>query len=55
VYDLAFHPGAAKDLRGLDSTVRRRILTKINWLLEHVEEWRHEPLTGQWRECTAFG
>jgi len=35
-------------LRDLDRSIRRRILAKIQWLLEHVEEIRHEPLTAPW-------
>ena len=48
VYELAFHPDVAKDLRGLDHAIRQRILAKIQWLLEHVEEVQHEPLTARW-------
>jgi len=48
VYKPAFHPGVARDLKGLDESIRRRILDKIHWLPEHVEEMRHEPLTAQW-------
>lgn len=48
MYEPAFHPDVAKDLSGLDRSIRQRILNKIQWLLEHVEEIRHEPLTAQW-------
>jgi len=48
VYEPAFHPSVTKDLKGLDKSIRQRILDKIQWLLEHVEEMRHEPLTAQW-------
>lgn len=48
MYKPAFHPGVARDLKSLDESIRRRILDKIHWLLEHVEEMRHEPLTAQW-------
>ena len=48
MYKPAFHPNVAKDLKGLDRSIRQRILNKIQWLLEHVEEVRHEPLTAQW-------
>jgi mRNA interferase RelE/StbE len=48
VYELAFHPNVAKDLRGLDKSIRQRILSRIEWLVDHVEEIRHEPLTAQW-------
>ncbi len=48
MYKPAFHPNVAKDLKSLDRGIRKRILNKIQWLLEHVEEIRHEPLTAQW-------
>ena len=48
MYEPAFHPDVVKDLKGLDRSIRQRILNKIQWLLEHVEEIRHEPLTAQW-------
>ena len=48
MYELAFHPNVAKDLRGLDKSIRQRILSRIEWLVDHVEELRHEPLTAQW-------
>ena len=49
MYELAFHPGVAKDLKDLDKDVRQRILNKIRWLLEHAEEIQHKPLTAQWK------
>jgi mRNA interferase RelE/StbE len=48
VYEAAFHPDVAKDLQSLDKNIRLRILDKIQWLLEHVEELRHKSLTAQW-------
>ena len=48
MYEPAFHPDVAKDLKGLDRSIKQRILDKIQWLLEHVEEMRHESLTAQW-------
>jgi mRNA interferase RelE/StbE len=48
VYELAFHPDAAEDFKALDKTIRQRALDRINWLLEHVEEIQHKPLTAQW-------
>jgi len=48
VYELAFLPGVTRDLEGLDKSIRRRILDKIRWLLEHVEEMQHKPLSAQW-------
>jgi mRNA interferase RelE/StbE len=48
MYDLMFHPDVAKDLKHLDRSIRQRILDKIQWLLERIEEIHHEPLTAQW-------
>jgi mRNA interferase RelE/StbE len=48
VYEPAFHPDVTKDLQDLDKHVQQRVLDKIQWLLEHVEEMRHKPLTAQW-------
>jgi mRNA interferase RelE/StbE len=48
VYEPVFHPDVAKDLKGLDRGIRQRILNKIQWLLEHVEEVQHESLAAQW-------
>jgi len=48
VYELAFHPEAAKDLARLNADVRQRILNKVQWLLENIEEIQHKPLTAQW-------
>ena len=50
MYELLFYPGVARDLETLDKSTRERILDKIQWLLEHVEEVRHKPLAAQWAE-----
>jgi len=47
VYELVFYPGVARDLEALDKSTRERILDKMLWLLEHVEEVRHKPLAAQ--------
>jgi mRNA interferase RelE/StbE len=48
VYELVFHPDAAKDLKNLDKSTRQRILDKIEWLGGHIEGMRHNRLTAQW-------
>ena len=48
VYELAFHPEAAKELKRLEANVRQRVLNKVQWLLEHIEDVQHKPLTAQW-------
>ncbi len=48
MYILAFHPDVAKDLKRLDRPTRERILRKLEWLCEHADVLRHEPLAAQW-------
>ena len=48
MYEVAFNPHAARDLKSLDKSIRQRILGRIDWLAEHAEQVRHEPLTAQW-------
>ena len=48
MYEPAFHPDAVEDLKALDKTIRQRVLDRIHWLLAHVEEIRHKPLTAHW-------
>jgi mRNA interferase RelE/StbE len=48
VYEPVFHPDVTKDLKDLDRSIRRRVLNKIQWLLEYVEEMQHKPLAAQW-------
>ncbi len=47
MYEPAFHPDVAKDLKSLDRSIRQRVLDKIQWLLEHIEETQPKPLTAQ--------
>ncbi len=37
---------ANRQLKKLDSTVARRIVDQINWLAQHFEQLKPEPLTG---------
>lgn len=39
-----------KDLAKLDSEIQRRIIDKLNWLLENFENILPEVLTGEFRE-----
>lgn len=41
---------AEKDLAKLDSEIQRRIIDKLNWLLENFENILPEVLTGEFRE-----
>jgi len=46
MYEIEFHPRAAKDLERLDRAVAGRILTKIRWLAANFDSIRPEPLVG---------
>lgn len=47
---LEFSPEAQKDLAKLDRDIRRRIIDKLNWLVENFEHIFPEILTGEFRE-----
>lgn len=50
LWSLEFLPEAEKDLANLDYGVRRRVIDKLNWLLENFENVIPEVLTGEFRE-----
>jgi mRNA interferase RelE/StbE len=51
-YRIEFRPEARDDLQNLDFAVRHRILKRIQWLGEHVEEISPDPLSGgEWLGC----
>lgn len=47
---IEFLPEAEKDLAKLDREIRRRIIDKLNWLLENFENIFPEVLIGEFRE-----
>ena len=49
-WSLEFLVEAEKDLAKLDRDIRRRIIDKLNWLLENFENILPEVLTGEFRE-----
>ena len=46
MYRVRFLRSAKRDLERLDKPVAARILQRIRWLAEHVEDARLQPLTG---------
>ena len=49
-WSLDFSLAAEKDLAGFDSSIRRRIIDKLDWLLVHFESILPSVLTGEFRE-----
>ena len=47
-YVLQLTEEAEKDLKRLDKTVAKRIVTKLQWLAANAETYSHTALTGQW-------
>lgn len=46
MYRIRILDAAAQELGGLDKPVGRRIVRRINWLAENLEDIRPEALTG---------
>lgn len=49
-WHLAFTSEAEKDLKKLDRSVRNRIITKLDWLIENFDFIVHLPLTGEFKD-----
>lgn len=49
-WSIEFLPEAEKDLAKLDREIQRRIIDKLDWLLENFENTLPEVLTGEFRE-----
>lgn len=49
-WSLEFSLAAEKDLAGLDRIIRRRIIDKLDWLLENFESILSSILPGEFRE-----
>ena len=45
-YKVEFRPDASRSIGKLDSVISRRIIQKITWLTENIENITPEPLTG---------
>ena len=39
-----------KDLENLDQSIQKRIIQKVNWLLENFQEINQEQLSEKWKE-----
>lgn len=39
-----------KDLESLDQSIQKRIIQKVNWLLENFQEINQEQLSEKWKE-----
>jgi mRNA interferase RelE/StbE len=46
MYIVHFTDEAEREIERLDPTVRRRIIKRLAWLAENIENIRAEPLTG---------
>ena len=54
-YHVEFTPEAEIDLARLDRAVAQRILTRVRWLAQHIEEISLEPVTGKpWKGLFKF-
>ncbi len=49
-WSIEFLPEAEKDLVKFDREIRRRIIDKLDWLLENFENIFPEILTGEFKE-----
>ncbi|RJP52423.1 MAG: type II toxin-antitoxin system RelE/ParE family toxin [Anaerolineaceae bacterium] len=45
---------AARDLANLDKPVARRIVLRLNWMVENFDGIRHIPLSGELSEFYKF-
>ncbi|MGH7809102.1 MAG: type II toxin-antitoxin system RelE family toxin, partial [Candidatus Binatia bacterium] len=46
-YLVEFRPEAERDISRLDKVVAQRVLTRIKWLAEHIEDIQLEALQGK--------
>lgn len=46
MYDIQFLDAAIDDLTRLDSAIARRIVARLNWLVENLGDVEHIPLKG---------
>jgi mRNA interferase RelE/StbE len=54
MYALGILAQAQRDLARLDPPLRKRIGKRIDWIAEHVNEIRHESLSGEWSRFLKF-
>jgi mRNA interferase RelE/StbE len=48
-YQVEFVPSAIKDLQAIDRVIAQRIINKIKWLSENLDDITPEILAGKWR------
>ena len=54
-YEVTLTPEAAKDIKGLDTTIVTRILDKIEWLGVNADIIRHQVLQeAEWSKCFKY-
>lgn len=49
MYQLELMPEALEDLASLDRPAVQRILEKLRWLAQNLEQLTPEPLRGEWK------
>ncbi|MBN1900625.1 type II toxin-antitoxin system RelE/ParE family toxin [Candidatus Sumerlaeota bacterium] len=47
MYNINFTPQGFKSLESLDREIAQRILDKLKWFIEHIDEIRGMPLSGE--------
>jgi mRNA interferase RelE/StbE len=47
-YQVEFVPAAIKDLQAIDKIIAQRVLNKIKWLSENLDDITPEMLVGKW-------
>lgn len=48
MYTVGFTPVGVDDLKRLDASIAQRVLRKLRWLAENLDNTKPEALTGQW-------
>jgi len=54
MYRLHLQDRAIQDLSGTDKAMARRILSRLNWLVENITSIRREPLAGELSDYYKF-
>ena len=53
-YQVSVLDEAEHDLAQLDKPTARRIAKRVEWLAQHLDEIKPEPLTGEWSRFCKF-
>ena len=55
VYQVILTPEAQSDLRRIASTIRTRLLDKLEWMGENAELIQHQAMQGdEWKGCFKY-